>query len=380
MRVMLVGDYPPPGGAISGGVERIIDTLISELSGTVDFTLVVPNSSTNTTERVGQTRVIHLTPPRLPGLFRYWSFQAQTLRRIALEVKPNLVHIHGLAGWGLWLAEPTVVTVHSIPQHEAKLHADRRFARSRAAVVNAVERVARRKCGNIIVHNDYVRKMLLDIDGLCHETIGHPVDRRFLATPPCSWFPETPRILVVGRLSRLKNTLGALRLFSALARLAPRAELAVCGSLDDPREQSYVAACRRFVEERGLDDRVQFMGNLTTEHLIEEYDRSSFLLMLSHEETGPLVVVEAHARGLPVIALHEFGATLREGVDGLHLQGLTEAERAHELQLALVHNFDRSAIARRAAEQYAPERVAQRTLAFYEQVLARRAALHPRRR
>jgi hypothetical protein len=43
--------------------------------------------------------------------------------------------------------------------------------------------------------------------------------------------------------------------------------------------------------------------------------------------------------GLPVIALHEFGATVREGADGLHLQGLTEAKQAHELQLALVQAY-----------------------------------------
>ena len=59
---------------------------------------------------------------------------------------------------------------------------------------------------------------------------------------------------------------------------------------------------RPFVEQLPEDDRVSFPGPLTGEALTRSYDAADLFVLASRNETYGMVVTEALARGLPVIA------------------------------------------------------------------------------
>jgi glycosyltransferase involved in cell wall biosynthesis len=96
-----------------------------------------------------------------------------------------------------------------------------------------------------------------------------------------------------------------------LAALATAADLSwrcdCVGSLD--RAPSFADGVRRRAGERGLGDRVRFPGPLVGPALDRAYAAADLLVLPSHAETYGMVVTEALARGLPVLATEVGGVT-----------------------------------------------------------------------
>lgn len=110
--------------------------------------------------------------------------------------------------------------------------------------------------------------------------------------------PSGGRLLCVAGVTPLK---GHDLLLDALASVDDRAWHCVCvGALD--LDQEFVADMRRLAEDRGLSDRVCFTGPLTGDELDRAYAEADVLVLASRAETYGMVVTEALARGLPVIA------------------------------------------------------------------------------
>jgi glycosyltransferase involved in cell wall biosynthesis len=92
---------------------------------------------------------------------------------------------------------------------------------------------------------------------------------------------------------------------------------ACIGSLD--RDAAYADGVRRATRIKGLDRRVRFAGARTGPDLDRAYATADLLVLASYAETYGMVVTEALARGLPVIAAEVGGVTeaLGHGDDGL---------------------------------------------------------------
>jgi glycosyltransferase involved in cell wall biosynthesis len=106
-------------------------------------------------------------------------------------------------------------------------------------------------------------------------------------------------------------------LLDALARIPDLPWRWVCvGSLD--RDPEFVDALRRRSLEQGLADRVRFAGTATGADLDRAYAEADVMVLASRAETYGMVVTEALARGVPVIATEVGGVTeaLGHGSDG----------------------------------------------------------------
>ncbi|MDT4923341.1 MAG: hypothetical protein QOG01_1054 [Pseudonocardiales bacterium] len=90
-------------------------------------------------------------------------------------------------------------------------------------------------------------------------------------------------------------------LLGALATITDQSWRCVCiGPLD--RDPEFVQRLRRRVEADGIGDRVCFRGPRTGDELGSAYAAADLLVLASHAETYGMVVTEALARGLPVVA------------------------------------------------------------------------------
>jgi glycosyltransferase involved in cell wall biosynthesis len=89
------------------------------------------------------------------------------------------------------------------------------------------------------------------------------------------------------------------------------------GSVD--REPDFVEDLRRRILSRDLDDRVSFPGPRTAADLNRTYAAADLVVLASRAETYGMVVTEALARGLPVLATKVGGLTesLGYGPDGV---------------------------------------------------------------
>ena len=118
---------------------------------------------------------------------------------------------------------------------------------------------------------------------------GRPVD------PPSPVPARDPNLFVViARLERVKRVDDAIRAFATVSAQAPRARLDIYG------EGRQRAACQALIDELGLGDCVRLLG-----HQPQARDRlweASGLLVTSRSEGFPLVILEALARGCPVVS------------------------------------------------------------------------------
>ena len=84
------------------------------------------------------------------------------------------------------------------------------------------------------------------------------------------------------------------------------------------RDPAFAKRLRRRSLDAGLGDRVSFPGPRTGAELDRSYASADLLVLASHTETYGMVVTEALARGVPVLAADVGGVTeaLGHGEDG----------------------------------------------------------------
>jgi glycosyltransferase involved in cell wall biosynthesis len=107
-------------------------------------------------------------------------------------------------------------------------------------------------------------------------------------------------------------------LLDALAAISDLSWQCACvGRLD--RAPDFAEDLRRRAPDRGLGDRVFFSGPRTGAELKRSYAAADLVVLASRAETYGMVVTEALARGLPVIAADVGGLTeaLGHGADGV---------------------------------------------------------------
>lgn len=117
--------------------------------------------------------------------------------------------------------------------------------------------------------------------------------------------------LYAGRIGLEKNLEFLLRSFARVD--CPRARLAIVG--DGP----VLGSLRKLASELGLTNRVRFTGRIDYAQMPGYYAAADFFAITSTTEVKPLVVLEALASGLPVVAVAACGTqdTLTHGRDGL---------------------------------------------------------------
>ncbi len=120
-------------------------------------------------------------------------------------------------------------------------------------------------------------------------------------------------LLFVGRLGKEKNIIFLLKSFKEINRIHPETHLVLVGK--GPQEE----ALRNFCRSNGLNGSVTFTGVLPRQQIVHCYASADLFVFPSVTETQGLVIGEAKAAGLPVVAVRAFGPAeiVAHGVDGL---------------------------------------------------------------
>lgn len=132
-------------------------------------------------------------------------------------------------------------------------------------------------------------------DRFCVITNG--VDDRFfgISRPSGDSKGKAFNLLTVANLVPGK---GVADLVSALARIPEETPVLLTVVGDGPERM----ALERMVCERGQQDRVEFVGSVSPNDIIQYFTRADVFLLASKSEGRPNVVVEAMAAGLPIVA------------------------------------------------------------------------------
>ncbi|HZR96757.1 MAG TPA: glycosyltransferase family 4 protein [Gaiellaceae bacterium] len=175
------------------------------------------------------------------------------------------------------------------------------------------ERAVLRAATSVITTSEWTRRALLQRYPL-------PPDRVHVAEPGVDTAELAPGTADAGSLLSVAAVIpgkGHDVLVEALSMLRRPAWTCVCvGSLE--RDPGFAATIRRRLVQTGLDERVQLSGAQPEAELDRSYGAADVLVLPTRAETYGMVVTEALARGLPVVAADVGGVSeaLGHGADG----------------------------------------------------------------
>ncbi|MCR4419100.1 MAG: glycosyltransferase family 4 protein [Clostridia bacterium] len=345
---------------------------------------------------------VYIFAPRYPnappeeGVFRFASVPAVTQRdfRLALplslslgntvrRLKLDLIHVHSpflLGSLGADAARrhglPLVFTYHTL--YDQYVHYVPFFPELSRRVVRQYTRRFCNRCDLVITPTTQIAD-LLRRQGVTAPLAVVPTgielerfrrgDRNRLRqryTLP----PEAKILLYVGRLGREKNLPFLLKSFARLRRLAglPPLRLVLVGGGNAEEETKRLAA------ELGVAEETVFTGTLPPEEVVHCYAGADLFVFASVTETQGVVLAEAKAAGLPVVAVDAAGVRdmVNSGVDG-YLTALNLEEFTARVAELVSDESRRAAMARQTqvtVEEFSAERTAQRLAEHYQRLIS----------
>lgn len=313
MRILMVSDvYFPRVNGVSTSIETFRHTLAGQ---GIEVRIVAPRYG-DEPEAPGVTRVPGRPVPRDPeDRIVAWRAMSRTVREHAAEC--DLVHIQtpfAAHYSGLRAARregvPVLATYHTL--FEEYLHHYAPFLPARG--LRAVARhLSRRQCNaldGVVVPSVAMQSRLVHYGVKAPIHIlptGIPLARfvgadraRFRAAHGIA--PSRPVALFVGRVAHEKNIGFLLEAMVHARQRRPDLLLMIAG------EGPAMGDLQKQVASLGMADAVRFVGYLDRRQGLPDcYAAADVFVFASRTETQGLVLLEAMAAGLPVIALAEMG-------------------------------------------------------------------------
>jgi glycosyltransferase involved in cell wall biosynthesis len=177
-----------------------------------------------------------------------------------------------------------------------------------------LSRIAYHQSARIVTLSEINRKKQLadGADAARTEIVANGVDVDHLAqqigAPVARAAGEPVRIGFVGRVVPIKDVISFIKACDIALRDV-RLDIRVIGP--EGEDAAYAARCRELVGALGREQEIQFVG---PKRLGEIYGRVDVVVLTSFSEGQPLVILEAHAVGVPCIAT-DVGAC-REMLEG----------------------------------------------------------------
>ncbi len=174
-------------------------------------------------------------------------------------------------------------------------------------------------------------------------------------------------LLSVGRLSPEKGHEVLLHAFAEARAGGLDASLTIVGDGSERARLEVLAA------ELGIAERVRFTGVLLDADLADAMRAADVFVLPSHSEGFGVVLIEAMAMGLPVVATRSGGPEdIVDESNGVLVEpGNPSALSAGIAEVAeRLADFDTSSIAEQTARRYSPEAIGERLVALYREVVA----------
>lgn len=378
MRVAMITDYSGAPDRVDGGVQAVTRYLVDALAKleAVDLHVIsfdYKRRSAVSSEATGYTT--HTLPGSGLGTLTAFRRNQMALDACLGRLHPDVVHGQGAGHNGILASRssfPSVVTVHGIMAEEAKFYVGLGKQLRHRLLAKWSDLYCIRRGRHTILISPYVADYFST--RLCGQQylIPNPIAEEFFEVQRQE---DATRILFAGRLYALK---GVIELIRATATVAQHREinLVLAGSMED---HDYVAQLRMEAARLGITDRIAFRGLLSEVELRDELARAALLVLPSYQETAPMVIVEAMAAGVPVVATNVGGISrqIEHGVTGLLVNpGDVEALSRALLRLLSDDELRRSAgrAAKEAAlDEYRAANVANRTVDVYRNVISKHA-------
>jgi glycosyltransferase involved in cell wall biosynthesis len=309
-----------------------------------------------------------LLVPRIGWMTTGYQGCIRAVRRILANIQPDIVHGQGTerecAISAAFSGFPNVLTIHGNMRLIASLNSAPSFSYYWLAA--RLESITLPRSDGIVCITHYTEEA---VRNLARKTwvVPNAVDQSFFAVTNAP--QEKPAILCVGYVAPRKNQNAFIR---ALDPLAERMKFKVVFLGNASPEDPYGAEFFDLLKTRPW---CEYAGFANRDELKKRLAGARLLVMPSLEENCPMVVLEAMAAGVPVVAAKVGGVPdlVEENVNGI-LCDPADAGSMRRAVSSSLENPDRSIAMAKTAKQHALERfhprvVAQRHLSIYRDVV-----------
>jgi len=375
MKVVLVSRFPSDIDQPRGGVETATVGLAKAL-----FSLGITDLHIVTIEKhIAETSIENhegLTVHRLPR--SRWPMildaivgpSVRILNRYLRQLEPTVVHYHET--WGFSAPKcgfPAVFTVHgfdslNLPTEKAP------FWRTRSKLWDWSESIGLRKQKYIIsiapyVHHAISTKTNAKISDIWNSLnpLAYSVRRK----------EKRGSLLFLGWLNPRKNPLVIVKAAAKLIKKHPDLKVRLCGEASVPH---YFKELQDAISDFGLTKCVEMPGRLNQSAVRKELSTAALLVLPSFQENAPMVIAEAMAAGIPIVASNLCGIPdmVEDGKSGLLLNDPTDADELVNTLDQLLSNDElrhcQGESAKYRAEQlFHPTSVASQTIEVYKQAV-----------
>lgn len=327
--------------------------------------------------------VIRIPSIKIPNQpeYRLATFFPNKSLLMASRIDFDIIHGHSggpvtFLGWEVARLKrvPFLITYHTMWNQYTHYILKGKIVKPHAAEI--VSRVFGNLCDGLVVPSDKVKHELLSYgiektitiipNGLQLERFGHE-QRGFLRKK--YHIPEHRKLLLyVGRVGREKSIDYLLRAFRTLHHEEEDSVLVIVG------EGSEMGALKGLAKKLGINKAVIFTGKIDPKHIEKVYADADVFVFSSKSETQGLVIYEALASGVPVIAVADpaFTGVIKNGETGFLIEG-TPREFAKTVLRILKDKKLAQTIAKngqKSMEHFSIEAVAEQLETLYKTLIA----------
>lgn len=352
---MKIGIFTDSYLPYTSGVVRSIQTFTAELTALGHEVYIFAPSYKNCDSESRVFRFASIPSPTNPDFALAVPFSLK-LKPTIKKLELDLIHVHspfllGRVGvrYARKLGVPLVFTFHTLyDQYVHYLPFAKTFSRELA---QKISRDFCNLCDLVIVPTSIIGEYLRNIG------VRTPVNRvptgikiSDFQEGDRKWLqrhhkikPEDKVLLFVGRLGKEKNIFFLMESFKVLDNSMGNTVLVLVGG--GPEEEEL----RDKAVELGIEKKVIFTGTLSPENVINCYAGASLFVFPSVTETQGIVITEAKAAGLPVVAIKAYGVSemVEDGVDG-YLTELNQEQFASKVHMLLKNNNLKEEMSKRA--------------------------------
>ena len=344
--------------------------LVNALAEHADVLLVMPDQiiESHLGQLNGSVKLLRFHNPRLRQPIR----QIRNIRRLVSQIRefnPDVIHYQGTHLWFdlalPWLRRyPLVFTVHDIRPHPGD--------RLSQKTPQWIENFARRQAGELIVHSQYTRNLLLrELPRAAERTSVIPHIQIGEAPPSSKAQEEENLILFFGRIWEYKGLEYLIRAEPLITAKVPSARFLIAGEGED------------FARYRNMmvhPDRFVVHNEYIPEDRAADYFRRASVVVLPYIEASQSGVIPmAYSAGKPVVATTVGGLPemVENGRTGYLVPPRDSAQLAEAVtKLLLDHSLRRSMGAdakRKIQAECSPSVVAEKTMEIYRRAAERTA-------
>lgn len=294
---------------------------------------VVRSIETFTDELTNQGHQVYIFAPQYkdcekePRIFRYTSLPSPTNQDFSLAIpisvnaRPlvkklglDIIHVHSpflMGRHGARIAKmeriPLIYTYHTL--YDKYVHYIPFAQNLSSKLVQKFTVDFCNRCDLVVVPTKIV-KTIIRQNGVTSPIVDIPtgIDLKGYEQGDKSWLRQTYNIpvkdkilLFVGRIGQEKNLDFLVKCFAQIQQKLVDTTLVLVGG--GPQEE----ALKILVKSLGIEKKVIFTGTLNRTSVIDSYVGSDLFVFASITETQGLVIGEAQAAGLPVVAVDAFG-------------------------------------------------------------------------